>query len=176
MHNKPPSTSPAFLISTPILQHTSNRAGAWLSTGRSANAIRKRWTKLEEDAAALEPVSDERVKIWNRKTERSHAGSAAPLRANLAKYLRDHPDCEVYNGQDDEDGPPPKANAVSPHCCPGCCSGSGSGSTVAASIRPDATDVNRLGCRRWRSGASSRLWTTPTAGMRPRSCCGPSTT
>ena len=89
-----------------------------LSTGRSANAIRKRWTKLEEDAAALEPAagaSDERVKIWNRKTERSHAGSAAPLRANLAKYLQEHPDCEVYNGQDNEDGPPPKANAVSPH-------------------------------------------------------------
>eukprot|EP00871_Galdieria_phlegrea_P001603 jgi/Galph1/2443/GphlegSOOS_G1130.1 len=42
----------------------------------------------------------ERVAIWNKTHRRKIGGNAAPLRRNLETYLRKHPDCEVYCGQD----------------------------------------------------------------------------
>ena len=73
-----------------------------LSHGRSANAIRKRWTKLEEDAEGAAVSGDERVRVWNKKTHRMLAGASAPRRDNLQRYLREHPDMEVYADQDQE--------------------------------------------------------------------------
>ena len=77
-----------------------------LSSGRSAGAIRKRWTKLEEDAdlasrrGGLTAGESDRVRVWNTKTLRLLAGASAPRRENLQKYLKEHEDMEVYSGQD----------------------------------------------------------------------------
>ena len=96
---------------------------AMLSHSRSASAIRTRWARLEEDA---ETAGDQRVRVWNKTEHRMLAGAvralhfplshsfshtilkspcaeqSAPRRENLQRYLREHPDMEVYAGQDRE--------------------------------------------------------------------------
>ncbi len=74
-----------------------------LSHSRSANAIRKRWAKLEEDAETMPVAGDDRVRVWNKKEQRMLAGASAPLEKNLQRYLREHPDMEVYAGQNQSD-------------------------------------------------------------------------
>ena len=53
-------------------------------------------------AAAAKPPApvEKRVEIWNRKLGRRLAGNVAPYRRNLDQYLRKHPECELYTGQE----------------------------------------------------------------------------
>lgn len=44
-------------------------------------------------------ASDERVVMWNTITQRKQAGNSAPRRVHLQQYLQDHPEYEVYSGQ-----------------------------------------------------------------------------
>ena len=48
----------------------------------------------------MEPASEARVTLWNNATKRKIAGKAAPMQRNLDDYLRKHPECELYSGQD----------------------------------------------------------------------------
>jgi len=54
-------------------------------------------------STASKTTTDEqsrRVTVWNRVTKRKVSGNAAPMEKNLADYLKKHPECELYNGQD----------------------------------------------------------------------------
>lgn len=81
------------------------------TTSRSANSLRKRWVKLEEEGLAhpgsstlpvtkLSEGQDKRVKVWNTQTRRALAGMSAPRRENLKRYLAEHPEMQIYTGQD----------------------------------------------------------------------------
>jgi len=52
----------------------------------------------EEKKAII--AAQNRIAIWNKVTKRRVSGNAAPSEKKLAEYLRKHPECEVYNGQD----------------------------------------------------------------------------
>ena len=54
----------------------------------------------------------ERVSIWNRVLNRKVCGNATPLLKNLEKFLKNHSDCEVYDGQDKRAGSAAHQNAI----------------------------------------------------------------
>lgn len=56
----------------------------------------------EEKKAII--AAQNRIAIWNKATRKRISGNAAPREAKLAEYLRKHPECEVYSGQDKEGG------------------------------------------------------------------------
>lgn len=45
-------------------------------------------------------AAQRRIDIWNKNTRKRVSGNAAPREAKLAEYLKKHPECEVYSGQD----------------------------------------------------------------------------
>lgn len=62
-------------------------------TVRELSAIKE---KEETEARGPRP----RVPVWDTVKKRKLSGMAAPLERNLPLYLREHPNCEVYTGQD----------------------------------------------------------------------------
>jgi len=61
----------------------------------------------EEKKAII--AAQNRIAIWNTVTKRRVSGNAAPSEKKLGEYLRKHPECEVYNGQDKRPaGAPPR--------------------------------------------------------------------
>jgi len=45
-------------------------------------------------------LREKRISIWNKVEQRKFSGNAAPSERKLAEYLRKHPECEIYDGQD----------------------------------------------------------------------------
>jgi len=63
-------------------------------------------------APVLPDTASKRVTVWNRDTKRKISGNAAPMGKNLAEYLRRHPECELYSGQDQQLDPSEKAALI----------------------------------------------------------------
>jgi len=61
------------------------------AAGTSSDAVAATTTKLE---------SGRRVPLWNVVYRRRISGNSAPMEQNLEKYLKRHPECEIYAGQD----------------------------------------------------------------------------
>lgn len=58
------------------------------------------YTNPGSDPATGNRLQTDHVPIWHCWEQRKVTGNAAPLRKNLATYLKKHPECEVYAGQD----------------------------------------------------------------------------
>eukprot|EP00736_Rhodelphis_marinus_P012637 Rmarinus@m.14385 len=65
------------------------------SRHKSKPVIPSKPTAVSEGHAA-----DKRVHLWHKKDQRKLVGFAAPKLQNLAAYLKNHPEFEVYDGQD----------------------------------------------------------------------------
>ena len=74
------------------------------STTRSVASLQHRYrllqSKAEEEGVA--DMTDVRVAMWNTETQRVVSGNAAPRRCRVSRYLREHPEYEILDGQDEE--------------------------------------------------------------------------
>jgi len=76
------------------------------TAGDTAQAINVTLVAVEgsnkSTSAASKTIDEQarRVTVWNRVTKRKVSGNAAPMEKNLSDYLKKHPECELYNGQD----------------------------------------------------------------------------
>jgi len=68
------------------------------SANRSGICSDLRWPR--SFPSERDTTSEIRVTIWNSTQQRKISGNAAPMEKNVDEYLRKHPDCEIYNGQD----------------------------------------------------------------------------
>ena len=72
--------------------------------GFHSNKTYARYRSLREPLPDMPKMAtqapEKRTQIWNRVLKYKVTGNAAPLERNLEKYLRRHPDCEVYMNQD----------------------------------------------------------------------------
>merc|ERR1711907_208775 len=91
---------PAPIAGASLLQQTV------LASGNLVPAVPAAVPTSSPDSAS------KRVTVWNRDTKRKISGNAAPMEKNLAEYLRRHPECELYNGQDQQLDPAEKAALI----------------------------------------------------------------
>jgi len=75
-------------------------------------------SQLDPAIRAAQLAAEPRITIWNKSERRKVSGNAAPLEKNITEYLRKHPDCEVYNGQDKRPPPYPMPQARYPPMMP----------------------------------------------------------
>ena len=57
-------------------------------------------SQMDPAVRAAQLAAEPRITIWNKSERRKVSGNAAPLEKNINEYLRKHPDCEIYDGQD----------------------------------------------------------------------------
>jgi len=57
-------------------------------------------SQLDPAIRAAQLAAEPRITIWNKTERRKVSGNAAPLEKNIEEYLRKHPDCSIYDGQD----------------------------------------------------------------------------
>ena len=73
------------------------------STTRSIGSLKHRYQRLQADAAdeGVDDMLNVRVAMWNTQTQRILRGQAAPRRCRVSRYLSDHPEYEILDGQDE---------------------------------------------------------------------------